>query len=313
MLSLVFWLITAVLLDGFVGDDVEVTFENEKGSYMDVSFSQYPNTANVYNIAGSYVNEYPTYHCRGTPYPLVGLLDCASGATSFSVVYFNDQENCKSAAGWTGILQSQSAGVDITTLWNLGHADEQGSPVIENGSDLFTNTTSATELCKKYEDPCSGVYCGDHGHTRDNSDTAPEDEEVTFENQRGSNMTVVFSQDPATTNIYEMAGHYINNADGFPCRGTPYPLVGFLDCASEAISFSVVWSNEHENCKSATGWTGIVQSHSGSVKITTQWNLAYVDEKGSPVIENGSDVFTETSTTELCKKFPDSHSGQWSS
>lgn len=46
----------------------------------------------------------------------------------------------------------------------------------------------------------------------------------------------------------KITGHYINNAAGYNCQGTPYPVVGWILPGTNTIAFTVQWSNQYENC-----------------------------------------------------------------
>ena len=87
--------------------------------------------------------------------------------------------------------------------------------------------------------------------------------------------------DPTTG---QMTGRYTNNASGYSCQGTAYPVIGYI--YNDLIGWAVRWSNTHEDCKSITDWTGYYDS--GTRTITTKWNLVY-GTKISP----GSDTFRQ--------------------
>jgi len=103
-------------------------------------------------------------------------------------------------------------------------------------------------------------------------------------NQVGSVATLYFD-----TNTGTVTGTYVNNAPGFQCQGTPYPLSGWI--LSDFISFSVTWINGAQNCNSVTGWTGYAFQSGNTIKLQTNWNLAYQGANG-PTIQAGQDVFT---------------------
>lgn len=117
---------------------------------------------------------------------------------------------------------------------------------------------------------------------------------VSWTNQDGSVATTGFTPS-SQPSVYTVSGHYVNNAVGFSCRGTPYPLSGVYYQPTGMISFSVAWSNASEDCQSATGWTGYIGASSSAITMTTDWNLAYMGSSG-PQIEQGSDLFTLTTT-----------------
>lgn len=118
---------------------------------------------------------------------------------------------------------------------------------------------------------------------------------INWTNQDGSVATTSFMPSPTQKDVYAVSGHYVNNAVGFSCRGTPYPLSGVYYQPTGMISFSVAWSNASEDCQSVTGWTGYIEASSSAITMTTNWNLAYTGPAG-PQIEQGSDVFTLTVT-----------------
>jgi hypothetical protein len=93
----------------------------------------------------------------------------------------------------------------------------------------------------------------------------------------------------------------VNNAAGFGCQGTHYPLSGIYYIGSSTMSFSVAWSNAYADCKSVTGWTGYY-SYSDQ-RIHTDWNLAYLQSTGNPMIASGSDVFSPVQTVTLDNPF----------
>jgi hypothetical protein len=113
-------------------------------------------------------------------------------------------------------------------------------------------------------------------------------------NQSGSTMTLIFTPSSTQPGVYTLSGNYINNAAGFGCQGTPYPLAGVYYTNTLTLSFNVAWSNAHADCASVTGWTGFFNLSTTPISITTDWNLAYASSSGG-AITSGSDVFTQTS------------------
>lgn len=105
-----------------------------------------------------------------------------------------------------------------------------------------------------------------------------------WENQRGSKLTIQ-TIDPASGLL---TGNYINNAAGYGCIGSPYPVVGYV--YGNVISWSVRWSNAQQDCQSITAWTGYYQNG----KISTEWELVYGDQIGG-----GSDTFSRVVKTEI--------------
>lgn len=119
-------------------------------------------------------------------------------------------------------------------------------------------------------------------------------------NQEGS--TMAFTLRPTTRpDVLLMDGTYVNNAEGFGCQGTPYPLSGVLYLGSMAMSFSVAWSNGYAVCSSVTGWTGYYSSDDKTIR--TDWNLAYYDKPGHMAITSGSDSFTAKSSMKHSSPF----------
>ena len=113
-------------------------------------------------------------------------------------------------------------------------------------------------------------------------------------NQSGSVASISFtnSSQPGT---FLVAGTYINNASGYRCQGTPYPLSGIYYANTQTISFSVSWSNSSEDCQSVTGWTGYINIAASPLIMKTNWNIAYQTGNGHAVSQ-GSDTFTVQST-----------------
>ncbi len=118
----------------------------------------------------------------------------------------------------------------------------------------------------------------------------------TWRNQDGSTMALTFTADPSNPGVYFLSGSYINNAAGYACQGTPYPLTGRYYANTLTASFNVVWSNAYADCQSVTGWTGYFSAGASAWQFTTDWNLAYQDASGNMKIESGSDRFTQTNT-----------------
>ncbi|MBL4892401.1 MAG: hypothetical protein JKX91_11395 [Rhizobiaceae bacterium] len=110
-------------------------------------------------------------------------------------------------------------------------------------------------------------------------------------NQSGSVASISFAAAPTQPATYIVSGHYVNNAAGYQCQGTAYPLNGIYYTNTQTISFSVAWSNSTENCQSVTGWTGYIDLSTSPLKMITKWNLAYLNS-GSQQIFPGSDTFT---------------------
>ena len=103
---------------------------------------------------------------------------------------------------------------------------------------------------------------------------------TTWVNQRGSVMTL------RPFGAGQLSGHYVNNAQGFACRGTRYPLSG--QTMGNRIQFTVQWKNWYKDCNSTTVWRGRIAGNA----IDSQWQLNYVDAHGRPAVMRGRDRFT---------------------
>lgn len=110
-----------------------------------------------------------------------------------------------------------------------------------------------------------------------------------WENQRGSYLHIT-----AVTPEGMIAGFFVNNAPNFQCRGTPYPLIGWIAPGTNTITFSVMWKNGHANCRSLTTWAGVFSGDSS--RITTTWLLVFNGQQGAPM--QGQDTFTRRAATE---------------
>ncbi len=116
-------------------------------------------------------------------------------------------------------------------------------------------------------------------------------EGTSWRNQRGSVASITFtlSSQPGT---YVLSGNYVNNAAGYQCQGTPYPLSGIYYANTQTLSFSVAWSNSSANCQSVTGWTGYFDLSQSPITMITDWNLAYSTGSGGAILQ-GQDVFSQ--------------------
>lgn len=115
-------------------------------------------------------------------------------------------------------------------------------------------------------------------------------------NQGGSTMTLEFDCSGSQIGVCTLSGAYINNASGFRCQGTPYPLTGVYYINTQTISWSVAWSNAYEDCASVTGWTGYIGLSSNPLQIVTNWNLAFSTGRSGRQILQGQDTFTQNTT-----------------
>ena len=84
-----------------------------------------------------------------------------------------------------------------------------------------------------------------------------------------------------------VTGLYINNTQGFECRGKPFDLAG--TSAGRKITFKVVWKDGQQDCKADTVWNGTVNPRA----IGARYVFSYVDRKGRPAHLRGTDVFTK--------------------
>ena len=85
-------------------------------------------------------------------------------------------------------------------------------------------------------------------------------------------------------------GQYINNADGFSCKGTPFSVTGWIN--GNAVGWIVNWKNAANDCKSITSWSGVLLSNR---TLETHWSLGFLTRNYGPRIMIGSDYFTRKS------------------
>jgi hypothetical protein len=95
-------------------------------------------------------------------------------------------------------------------------------------------------------------------------------------NQRGSVMKIT-----PVDQLGRFRGTFTNNADGFDCKGIPYPVSGLNPGIQ--ITFTV----NFRKCRSVATWTGDAQGFGMSVP----WVLNYFDASGKPQIMTGFDFF----------------------
>ncbi len=119
---------------------------------------------------------------------------------------------------------------------------------------------------------------------------------TSWTNQSGSVASISFTQSPSQPATYLVSGTYVNNAAGYQCKGTAYPLSGIYYANTQTISFSVAWSNSAEDCQSVTGWTGYIDISQSPLKMQTSWNLAFSGIAGHQ-IQPGNDTFTMKTVT----------------
>lgn len=121
-------------------------------------------------------------------------------------------------------------------------------------------------------------------------------------NQDGSVAHFQVAGSTSQPHTYSVKGTYINNASGYGCQGTPYPLTGTyyfnpsVAGGIELLTFSVAWSNASADCMSETSWTGFLTQNGSTWEIVTQWHLAFQSPAGYQ-IKSGSDTFKQTTTT----------------
>jgi Avidin family len=98
-----------------------------------------------------------------------------------------------------------------------------------------------------------------------------------WQNQRGSTLEV-FMVDSSGS----FQGQFINQANGYDCKGIPYPAVG----TSTAVA--VVFSVTFVKCTSNATWYGVVTGNT----MRTNWVLLYAPPNGPPQKSQGTDIFT---------------------
>lgn len=144
----------------------------------------------------------------------------------------------------------------------------------------------------------AGLVISDPAHAHDSDiDARLTDPATHWTNQSGSTMTLFFNCNGNQVGVCQVSGTYVNNASGYKCQGTPYPLIGVYYINTQTISWSVAWSNSHEDCASVTGWTGyLALSSTSQLQFVTNWNLAYSTGGSGRAIMQGSDTFTQNTT-----------------
>ena len=90
----------------------------------------------------------------------------------------------------------------------------------------------------------------------------------------------------------QVAGHYINRAQGYNCQNISYPVTGWV--YGTAITFTTIWQSSTESCNSITSWTGFYYNG----QISTLWQLVVNGSTSTKQIMQGSDVFKQSGTTE---------------
>jgi hypothetical protein len=97
-----------------------------------------------------------------------------------------------------------------------------------------------------------------------------------WQNQRGSTLEVYFA-DPSGP----FQGQFTNQAQGYECKGIPYPAAG------TSRGSSVVFSTTFVKCYSHATWFGVMSGNT----ITTRWILLYAPPNGPAKKFQGADVF----------------------
>lgn len=105
-------------------------------------------------------------------------------------------------------------------------------------------------------------------------------------NQSGSTLYI-----DAIDSSGKLTGHYINRAAGYGCQNISYPVTGWV--YGTAITFTTIWRSSTESCNSITAWTGFYYDG----KISTLWQLVVNGSTSTKQIIQGSDIFTQTTTT----------------
>jgi avidin family protein len=103
----------------------------------------------------------------------------------------------------------------------------------------------------------------------------------TWLNKEGSYLYIDF----VDGETHMLTGHYINNAEGYPCKGINYTLTGWI--YGDVITFSVIWQNEEESCGALTTWIGIIEKN----RITASWQLINQEMAGISDKIEGIDKF----------------------
>ena len=105
---------------------------------------------------------------------------------------------------------------------------------------------------------------------------------TTWVNGRGSELAIT-AIDPDGS----IRGTFINKAENFSCRDTPFEIKGWIE--GQTVTFSVRWRNATADCRSITSWIGYLSNN----RIITDWDLAYIDAiEQRPMIYRGSDFFS---------------------
>jgi hypothetical protein len=98
-----------------------------------------------------------------------------------------------------------------------------------------------------------------------------------WRNQRGSTLEVNF-----VDSFGPFQGMFTNQANGYDCKGIPYPATG----ASRGST--VFFQTTFVKCYSQATWFGVMNGNT----INTRWILIYVPPNGRLKRSEGTDVFT---------------------
>jgi len=81
-----------------------------------------------------------------------------------------------------------------------------------------------------------------------------------------------------------LTGTYTNNAPGYRCGGTAFPIIGLVD--GPRVSYTVRWKKAAIDCTSITSWTGYVRDG----RLGVEWVVTY-EEDGASRVRIGSDSY----------------------
>ena len=110
-------------------------WDNNNGSVMTIELEPL-DTAGVFAITGSYVNEVPNTGCQGLPYPVIGFYNENTSQIAFAVSWANPTEDCTSMTSWTGYARPAGGGLELKTKWHIISSRDGGEPV-RAGDDVF--------------------------------------------------------------------------------------------------------------------------------------------------------------------------------
>jgi hypothetical protein len=89
---------------------------------------------------------------------------------------------------------------------------------------------------------------------------------------------------PGTVTVW-FVGTYIHRARGFPCRGKPYPVSGWVERRG-SFDTSVMFRVTFTGCYNGQGtWWGTI----GGRGMSTRFSLVYYAPNGTPLIVTGED------------------------